>query len=303
MSSGWDPHLTADGSHTFFSEEFQESFHSQTGARTEAETKYVRWCRLTERAQSSQIHLLDVCYGLGYNTAAALETIWRVNPDCQVQWYGLEMDASVPLAAVESNLLGAWSGRVQGVLGAIAQGVEAAPIAPHQSCEIPGFSGCLLLGDARHTIQTVLENAFLADAIFFDPFSPKHCPQLWSVEFLGRVAHSLAPQGTLVTYSRSAAVRAALQQVGLQIGSIPPQPNHAPHDWSLGTVAQWEFSNLPALPLAEQQHLQTRAAVPFRDPNLRDPADVLKQRRQAEQQVSQLRSTSSWRRQWGIPTH
>lgn len=293
MSPTWVPKRTADGSYTFFSETFQEDFHSHTGAKAEAETKYVRWCRLAERAQANRLCLLDVCYGLGYNTAAALETIWRVNPDCQVFWYGLELDASVPLAVVEAGLLGDWSAQVQTVLEALAR---------NHTCEVSGFHGHLLLGDARQSIQAVLAPAFLADAIFLDPFSPKRCPQLWSVEFLERVAHALAPEGTLVTYSRSAAVRAALRQAGLQIGSIPPLAEHAPHDWSLGTVAQWTSQGLPPLPPAEQDHLHTRAAVPFRDPDLNAAAEALQQRRQQEQQRSSLRSTSSWRRHWGIPT-
>jgi hypothetical protein len=38
--------------------------------------------------------------GLGYNTAAALQTIWAVNPNCYVEVIGLELNASVPIAAI-----------------------------------------------------------------------------------------------------------------------------------------------------------------------------------------------------------
>jgi tRNA U34 5-methylaminomethyl-2-thiouridine-forming methyltransferase MnmC len=50
----------------------------------------------------------------------------------------------------------------------------------------------------------------------------------------------------------------------------------------------------------EQEHLQTRAAVPYRDPNLSDRPEVILQRHQQEQQRSTLESTSSWRRRWQI---
>ncbi len=96
----WLPQPTGDGSFTFFSEDFGESFHSLQGARAEAFSKFAQATELMTKAHQRQLRLLDVCYGLGYNTGAALETIWAVNPQCRVEIYGLELDASVPLAAI-----------------------------------------------------------------------------------------------------------------------------------------------------------------------------------------------------------
>ena len=44
------PHETADGSKTFFSEEFNESFHSHFGAKQESYFKYVVPTLLIEKA-------------------------------------------------------------------------------------------------------------------------------------------------------------------------------------------------------------------------------------------------------------
>jgi hypothetical protein len=76
------PEPTADGSFTLFSEDFGEWFHSREGAYTEAYTTYVEATDLTKLAQPESLTLLDVCYGLGYNTAAALATVQQVNPQC-----------------------------------------------------------------------------------------------------------------------------------------------------------------------------------------------------------------------------
>ncbi len=74
-AKSWVPQLTEDGSFTFFSEEFGEAFHSRYGAKREAFQKFAQATDLVETAQQDNLFLLDVCYGLGYNTAAALEMI------------------------------------------------------------------------------------------------------------------------------------------------------------------------------------------------------------------------------------
>jgi len=103
--SGWVPQQTADGSYTFFSDTFGEAFHSHQGAKTEAVLKFAVATGLAQKAQGSTVRLLDVCYGLGYNTAAALEVIWASHADCRVELYGLELDPTVPTAATAPDLL------------------------------------------------------------------------------------------------------------------------------------------------------------------------------------------------------
>ncbi|AFZ29431.1 protein of unknown function DUF752 [Gloeocapsa sp. PCC 7428] len=277
------PQPTADGSFTFFSAEFNEAFHSQYGARQEAERKFVEPTQLQYKAQQPQLRILDICYGLGYNTAAALATIWQVNPRCYVEVVGLESNPDVPKSAIAHQLLQSWDEPVPRVLTQLAN--------KHQ-VQTSNCKAALLIGDARKTIQTLHQLNFQADAIFLDPFSPPHCPQLWTVEFLQQVALCLTPHGRLATYSCAAAVRTALIQTGLKIGSTPPVGRRSP-----GTVAAWEAIDLPTLSPEEQEYLLTRAAIPYRDPQLSDSATVILQRRQQEQNASSLMSTSQWRKQ------
>ncbi|NJR66864.1 MAG: hypothetical protein HC772_18645 [Leptolyngbyaceae cyanobacterium CRU_2_3] len=291
QSIAWIPRLTEDGSFTFFSEVFNETFHSRQGAKQEAFLKFAQATDLESRSQQSHLRLLDVCYGLGYNTAAAIETIWATNPDCQIEIYGLELDETVPRAAIAPPVLEIWTPKVQEILQAIAQ---------HQVCKLPHLNAKLLIGDARQTIQHLTDLDFQADAIFFDPFSPRRCPQLWTVEFFRQVAKCLAPEGKLATYSRSAAVRSALLAAGLNIGTIPMAGVQRSHEWSQGTVAAFDAGRLHPLAQMEQEHLQTRAAIAYRDPDLSDTAATILTRHQQEQQACTQESTSSWRRRWGI---
>ena len=284
------PQITKDGSYTFFSPEFAEAFHSYYGARQEAEKKFLEPSLLKDKAclqnqkSSSSLRLLDICYGLGYNSAAALAGIWSVNSQCRVELIALEIDSQVPLQAIKHNLLNQWRIPIPQLLNQLIT---------TKHIQTNYLDGSLLIDDARKSIQEIYRHGWQADAIFLDPFSPPKCPQLWTVEFLGLVTKCLKPTGRIVTYSSSAAVRTALSLAGLQIGSTPNVGRKSP-----GTVASFSADNLPNLSLQEQEHLQTRAAIPYRDPELQDTAESIRQKRQLEQQESSLEPTTKWKKRW-----
>lgn len=280
-----EPQITEDGSYTFFSEEFQEHFHSHAGAKREAQEKFLIPCRIADQAATqSTIRLLDICYGLGHNTAAALTEIWRVNPDCQVELFALERDQAIATHSYQQNLLNPWSENVSEILGKLSQNLQI---------QTDRLKANLLIGDARQTIQTVMQQNFQADAIFLDPFSPPKCPQLWTVEFIDLVAKCLDQKGYLATYSCAAAVRFAMQQASLKVASTPAVGRRSP-----GTLARWIPEDLEALSPQEQEHLHTNAAIPYRDPELNDDRETILARRKQEQSVSSLESTSQWKKRW-----
>lgn len=284
MSHQFVPQPTADGSFTFFSEEFQESYHSNFGARQESFQKFVVPTLLTDKTKQPVVRILDVCYGLGYNTAAAIQAIWSINPNCYVEIIGLELNPEVPKAALNHNLFQNWDYKYIDILAKLSE----------QHCvKTENIKANLLCGDARITIQEVLQSSFLADAIFLDPFSPPQCPQLWTVDFIHLVAKCLHLEGRLATYSCAASVRTALITTGLVIGSTPPIGRKTP-----GTIAAHSHVSIPPISQAEQEHLQTRAAVPYRDPCLSDSAQVIQERRHKEQLASPLEPTSRWRKRW-----
>ncbi|WP_017326617.1 tRNA (5-methylaminomethyl-2-thiouridine)(34)-methyltransferase MnmD [Synechococcus sp. PCC 7336] len=272
---------TGDGSITFYSEEFDQAFHNRSGARAEAIEKFLLPCKVLDLApQRAELRILDVCFGLGYNSGVALERIWQVNPTCRVVLYALERSPEVSRQALQLGLWSDWE------FASLWQaGLEVGTVKGDR------LSVRFYWGDARQTITEIPVGAI--DAIFFDPFSPAACPQLWTVEFLALVAQCLNPTGRLATYSCAAAVRSAMQAANLYIGSTPPFGRRWP-----GTVASFSNGDLPSLSQAELEHLQTRAAVPYRDPTLRaTAADILKARQQ-EQQICQLESTSRWKKRW-----
>lgn len=275
--------LTADGSFTFFSESVGESFHSIHGAKTEAIGKFVEPCQLVQ-TKKPVLRLLDVCYGLGYNTATALETIWTNNPNCCVELVGLELEPIVPASAIANHLLNNYQQPIPKLLELLAINFQV---------ETAQFKAKLYLGDARITIQQIAQNNFFADAIFLDPFSPPRCPQLWTVEFLQQLANCCLPQGRIATYSCAASVRSALIAAGFKIGRTLEDRGRLP-----GTVGSFIDRDLIPLSKRSQEHLQTRAAVPYRDPQLNGSKEEILQRRQLEQKASSLEPSSRWHKRW-----
>jgi tRNA U34 5-methylaminomethyl-2-thiouridine-forming methyltransferase MnmC len=284
MSQQFEPHITEDGSYTFFSEEFGQTFHSRYGAREESLFKYAIPTLLAEKAERGHLRLLDICYGLGYNSAAALATIWRSNPNCTVEIIAIELDRTVPISAIEHHLLAEWEDPIPQLLTQLARA---------ETIDTPKFQAQLIFGDARQTIDLVLDRSFQADAIFLDPFSPLACPQLWTIEFVDRVARCCARDGIIATYSCAAAARTAMIQAGLSIADSLSVGRKAP-----GTIASFPPVQFPPLSQQELEHLQTRAAIPYRDPALSDSMADIVTRRELEQSNCGLETTSQWKKRW-----
>jgi len=65
-----------------------------------------------------------------------------------------------------------------------------------------------------------------------------------------------------------------------------------------GTVASHRNQDFVPLSPMELEHLQTRAAIPYRDPNLEDSAKTIIERREKEQLLSDKEFTSQWKKRW-----
>ena len=109
------------------------------------------------------------------------------------------------------------------------------------------------------------------------------------------------------TYSSSAAVRKTLRNLGLEIFTIKTDFRNRTF-WSQGTVAISKFDknklqpnlNFKKLSLMEEEHLLTKASIPYRDQDLNSSKDEIIKRRLDEQLLSNLLSANKWREKWGM---
>ncbi len=287
--------LTEDGSFSLRSLIFKENFHSFEGALKETKNKFTNPSDL-KRFKNKSLNVLDICFGLGYNSASLFNNL--INQNCFINWYALEIDKK-PLEYSLSNksFHKLWHPKVIKIFESL-----------YHKCKYNDqFFKCKILwGDAREEINNIPSNINF-DLIYLDGFSPQKCPQVWTVEFLSKVNERINPKGYLVTYSSSAAVRKTLRNHGLNIFSIKPNlPSR--NSWSNGTIATKQFdkkqllNNLyfQKLCLMEEEHLLTKASIPYRDPSLSSKTKNIIQRRLKEQFSSNLNTTKEWRDKWDM---
>ena len=70
--------LTKDGSISLRSIFYQENFHSLKGALKETEFKFINPSNL-KRFKDKSLNVLDICFGLGYNSASLFNNLIRQN--------------------------------------------------------------------------------------------------------------------------------------------------------------------------------------------------------------------------------
>lgn len=71
------PYFTNDGSVGLYSTDFNDIYHSATGALTEAYEKFIYPVDFNNLLQKDKIKVLDICYGIGYNSKSFLNFIFE----------------------------------------------------------------------------------------------------------------------------------------------------------------------------------------------------------------------------------
>jgi tRNA U34 5-methylaminomethyl-2-thiouridine-forming methyltransferase MnmC len=208
--------ITNDNSPTCFSETYQETYHSTSGAVEEAQKKFSDACKIKEFAAShDEIYILDVCFGLGYNSAVAIDNILSANPNCKITIVGLENDMAILDEIKDMN-----------------PDITSYPMFKKL---VSNKALCLddkhihikiLLGDAREKIKETKDISF--NFCFLDPFSPKVCPELWTEEFFKDIYSVMAQNSVLATYSCARIVRDNLKKAGFEVKDGPIVGRRAP---------------------------------------------------------------------------
>ena len=243
----WTPVSTGDGSRTLHSARFGQTLHSHHGAVTEARWVFLRGSGVEARlAAGDPARVLEVGFGTGLNFLVTADAARRHRTN--LRYLGLErvlptidavaaLDLARHLAHPElaRSLWDALDGLerqgrhvVQVGEGGVAAGGTSAP------GEGAGAAGKREPETARSA--TVRLDLWLGeatdvelphgsyDAVYHDAFSPDVNPELWTADFLERLAMWLAPGGALVTYTVAGAVRRTLAGLGLEVEKRPGPP-------------------------------------------------------------------------------
>lgn len=186
--------ITRDGSITYHNEEYDECYHSKSGALEEAEKKFAEPSNIKDG-----MIILDVCFGLGYNSLAAMKKAKRL------KIIGLEKDREILKKIQEIEIDDCEYEKIKKAAESGYYKDEEAEIK-------------IIIGDAVDTIKKI---KVMFDCVFLDPFSPKKNPELWTEEFLSDVKVKIKKGGVLTTYSCARNVRENLKKAGFRVFDGP----------------------------------------------------------------------------------
>lgn len=188
---------SSDNSKTVYSEKYDESYHSlKDGAFNETLTKHIRPAFEIFR-ERNEINILDICFGLGYNSLLTVDFANRYFPDKKVNIYSPEMDEEL----LESLSDFAYEGILSEYKNTISEIVNEGK-AKKNYCSMNLFRG-----NAREYIKN-FSNFF--DVVYQDAFSPKKNEELWTYEYFEDIKNCMKTDGILTTYSKATAVKMAL---------------------------------------------------------------------------------------------
>ena len=244
---------TADGSVTLYHPKYRQHFHSLAGADAEAEHKFIEVSSIREKfagsSENNPVRVLDVGFGLGGNTIATIKAARQYGGFARIT--ALEMDSRVIEAAMALHPANSETFQILNQL----------LLNHHFNC--PYGSVELILNDARKSVVQLQDHCF--DFIWLDGFSPDCNPELWSYDFIRKLAGILAPQGEILTYSASFPLRGAMLRAKLAVGETEPFGRRKG-----GTIAAHNPEHITS-PLREKERniiLHSTAGVPLRDFNL-----------------------------------
>ncbi|MDP8201291.1 MAG: MnmC family methyltransferase [Candidatus Tenebribacter burtonii] len=186
---------TKDGSFTAFSEIAGEHYHTVSGAIEEAFEKHVNALGI-----ENGMHILDFCFGLGYNSIAACKD------HNNLQIIGLENDLKIIEAMKDIEILDI----LKTEFDAFRNIAENLDVTDNNNNRIQ-----ILLGDALQTIDELPGETF--DRVFFDPFSPKKQPEMWSEMIFQQIYNKMKNGAKLSTYSCARQIRKNMISAGFEV--------------------------------------------------------------------------------------
>ena len=143
-----------------------------------------------------ELRILDICFGLGYNTLATLYYIQKNNLDIKLHIYSPEFDTNL-LKSLQTFQYPEELKEFQPIIHKLSKDFYY----EDEKIKIEIYNG-----DARKYIKTLKD----IDIVYQDAFSTDVNHSLWTVEYFADIKKALATDPILTTYSIATPVRLSL---------------------------------------------------------------------------------------------
>jgi queuine tRNA-ribosyltransferase len=193
-----------------------EVMHPIIGPAVEAERLYVAQSHLRERLAATggdRLVLFDVGLGAGANALAALAAAASLPTGGRgLEIVSFEADPAALALAVSPD----GAARLGLSESARTAAGELLATGRHESGRVLWR---LVAGDVRETLSSEPSRA---DVVFWDPFSPKANPELWTVATFATLRARCSERAAVYTYSAATSTRSALLLAGFSVGAGDP---------------------------------------------------------------------------------
>ena len=205
---------TADGSHTLFVPELNETYHSIHGAIQESQHVFIK-NGLHYFNNKETISILEIGFGTGLN---ALLTLLATESSSQMVNYVSLEKFPLPNELVQ-QLNYPTQLKIKATQTALFNHLHSCKW--NTNTPISENFNLLKIEDDLADFQTTTT----FDLIYFDAFGPKDQPELWTKAIFQKLYNALKPNGILVTYCSKGIVKQALRSVGFTVKRLPGPPS------------------------------------------------------------------------------
>jgi len=203
--------ITSDGSSSIHIPEWDEQYHSKHGAIQEAYHVFIK--NGLEFINDDNISILEIGLGTGLNCFITFLEAQKYN--FEIDYTGIE---AYPITLDEKNLLNYVSQLDATKHQKIFDDIHTS----EWEKKIQITKNFTLTKQLQKFEYITVRNQF--NLIYFDAFSPRVQPELWTEAIFQKMYNALVPNGILVTYSAKGSVRRALQNVGFKVERLPGPP-------------------------------------------------------------------------------
>lgn len=204
---------TKDGSRTFISPVFNETYHSLHGAVQEGKHVFIEagLQHFLDNRTKEQLNILEIGFGTGLNLLLTYQHLRSI--DIDTNYYGVE---KYPVGSENAKKMD---------YPFLSEEEKSFFFEIHEN-----FDKNNSINRNRFIFHPVFQdfndinfnNKF--DLVYFDAFAPTCQPELWESPFLLKIFQSIKPGGTLVSYGAKGSFKRALKETGFNIESLQGPP-------------------------------------------------------------------------------
>jgi len=203
---------TKDGTNTLYSDQFNQHYHSvKEGALNESLSKHVIPA-LNYHKDKKELTILDICFGIGYNSFATLYYIQTKNLDIKVNIYSPEFDLDL-LHSIKNFSFPKEFESLKNIIYILSEKL----FYEDEKCKIEIYNG-----DAREYLDILYTQNIFFDIVYQDAFSSEVNRLLWTQEYFAQINKLLTSDAIITTYSIATPIRLSIYNNKLNIYEYKP---------------------------------------------------------------------------------